>query len=472
MTRRVRLLGVAIAALATLVLASPVLTAGAQTDPEDTTPTTPTSPVTVPPTTPVTDPGPTTPPGPDTPLPGPDTPIPTGPDETTTTIEGVPSPPSLSPSQLDELKILSSDYELATSEEIEFLKRYLAAQEQATALKDEVEALNLTVASVQAELAAAQGRVDAADKELAAVDAHLAETNDRLGRERDRLRVQAVQAYMGGGRAGGTATAEAVVRAESMNDLGASLVYADTLVVEQRRSIDRIVELKAEIERLLDDADVKQEVAIRARDSVTERKAAVEAQREAQELLRARVQASADLQQQLLKEVTEKRSGYAERIAALTRVSDGISETLAKRQVGQSLPVPTLGIMLPPLERLQFNSPFGARVDPILGGARMHNGVDLGASSGTPIRASADGEVVISSDQGGYGLCIVIDHGAGLGTLYGHQSALGVQVGDQVKRGQVIGFVGSTGKSTGPHLHWEVRQFGQPVNPVPFLGAG
>jgi murein DD-endopeptidase MepM/ murein hydrolase activator NlpD len=67
---------------------------------------------------------------------------------------------------------------------------------------------------------------------------------------------------------------------------------------------------------------------------------------------------------------------------------------------------------------------------------------------------------------------VVIDHGQGLGTLYGHQSTLGVQVGDRVKRGQVIGFVGSTGKSTGPHLHWEVRQFGQPVNPVPFLGPG
>lgn len=468
---RARVSAALVAVVVVLALVRAALPVGAQTPPTDPPTTLDTTSTTEAPTT--TSTSSTVPAGPETPLPGPETPLTTVPDGSpTTTIAGVSAPPTLTPSELSELRVLSSDYELATADEIEFLERYLAAQLQASALGEEVDKLNLTVATVQAELNAAQGRVDAADKELAAVDARLVETEDRLERERTLLRTQAVQAYMGGGSAGGNATAEAVVRAESMNDLSTSLVYADTLVSEQRRSITRVGELKDEIERLLDEADAKQVVAARARDDVAERKAGVEAQREAQELLRSKVQASADLQQLLLKEVSEKRSGYAERISALTRVSDGISETLARRQVGQQLPVPSVGIMLPPIERLQFSSPFGPRVDPILGDARMHNGVDLAGSSGTPIRATADGEVVIASDQGGYGLCIVIDHGSGLGTLYGHQSALGVQVGDKVTRGQVIGFVGSTGKSTGPHLHWEVRQFGQPVNPVPFLGPG
>ena len=459
-----------VAVLVVLALVRMALPAGAQTPPTD--PTTTLDPTSTTEASTTTSPSTTEPPGPETPLPGPETPLTTAPGGPTTTVAGAPAPATLTPSELAELRVLSSDYELATADEIEFLERYLAAQEQASALGDEVDKLNLTVATVQAEQDAAQGRVDAADKELAAVDARLVETEDRLERERDLLRVQAVQAYMGGGSTGGNATAEAVVRAETMNDLGASLVYADTLVSEQRRTIGRVAELKVEVERLLDEADATALVAVQARDDVAQRKAGVETQRQAQELLRSKVQSSADLQQQLLKEVSEKRSGYAERISALTRVSDGISETLARRQVGQNLPVPTVGIMLAPLERLQFSSPFGPRVDPILGDARMHNGVDLAASSGTPIRATADGEVVIASDQGGYGLCIVIDHGSGLGTLYGHQSALGVQAGDKVTRGQVIGFVGSTGKSTGAHLHWEVRQFGQPVNPVPFLGGG
>jgi murein DD-endopeptidase MepM/ murein hydrolase activator NlpD len=409
--------------------------------------------------------------GPDSPIVGPDTPLTTLPGQTTTTLEGVPAPPTLTPSELSELQVLSSDYELATADEIEFLERYLAAQEQATLIADEVDKLNLKVATVQAELNAAQGRVDAADKDLKAVDARLAETSDELERQRDRLRAQAVEAYMGGGSVGGNATAEAVVRAETMNDLSTSLVYADTLVSEQRRTITRIGELRDEIEGLYDEAETKEAAASAARDEVASRKAGAEAERAVQEQLRAKVQANADLQQLLLQEVSEKRAGYAERITALTRVSDGISESLAKRQVGQQLPAVTAGIMAPPLDKLNFSSPFGPRVDPLLGGARMHNGVDLSAPSGTPIRASADGVVVIAADQGGYGLCTVIDHGSGMGTLYGHQSTLGVQTGDIVKRGQIIGFVGSTGRSTGPHLHWEVRQFGQPINPLPFLGA-
>jgi murein DD-endopeptidase MepM/ murein hydrolase activator NlpD len=460
--RRGALVAAFAAVVALLLTATGV---GAQTDPTD--------PSTIPPSTldSTTTTSSTVPVGPDTPI-GPDTPLTTLPGQTTTTIEGVPAPPTLTPSEVAELRLLSSDYELATADEIQFLERYLMAQQQATLIADEVQKLNLKFSTVQAELTAAQGRVDVADKELKVVDARLLETHDELERERERLRTQAVLAYMGGGSASGTATAEAVVRAETMNDLSTSLVYADTLVSEQRRTIARVAELRDEVERLLDEAEAKQEIATKARDEVAGRKSGVEAERAAQELLRAKVQANADLQQQLLKEVSEKRAGYAERITALTRVSDGISETLAKRQVGQDLPLVTAGIMLPPLEKLTFSSPFGPRVDPILGDARMHNGVDLSAPSGTPIRATADGVVVIAGDQGGYGICTVIDHGSGLGTLYGHQSALGVQTGDVVKRGQIIGFVGSTGKSTGPHLHWEVRQFGQPVNPVPFLGPG
>jgi murein DD-endopeptidase MepM/ murein hydrolase activator NlpD len=451
--------------LVALVLLRTATGAGAQLEPEPTT--------TVPPTLPEpTTTAPTTVPvGPDTPI-GPDTPLTTVPGQTTTTIDGVAAPPSLSPDELDQLQVLSSDYELATADEIQFLERYLAAQQQATSIADEVHQLDLKLATANAELRAAQSRVDSADKELAAIDARLIETEDELDRERDRLQALAVEAYMGGGSVGGQATTEAVVSAQTMNDLSTSLVYADSLVAEQRRTIERVGELREEVDRLLDEAEAKQVDAQRARDDVASRTSAVKSERDAQELLRSRVQANADLQQQLLKEVTEKKAGYAERITALTRVSDGISETLAKRQAGQQLPAVTAGIMLPPLEKLTFSSPFGPRVDPILGGARMHNGVDLSAPTGTPIRATADGTVVIAGDQGGYGVCTVIDHGSGLGTLYGHQNALGVSVGDTVKRGQIIGFVGSTGKSTGPHLHWEVRQFGQPINPVPFLGPG
>jgi murein DD-endopeptidase MepM/ murein hydrolase activator NlpD len=99
----------------------------------------------------------------------------------------------------------------------------------------------------------------------------------------------------------------------------------------------------------------------------------------------------------------------------------------------------------------------------------MHEGIDLGAPYGTPIAAAAAGVVIYAGWLGGYGNLTVIDHGGGLATAYGHQSSIVVGVGQSVARGEIIGYVGSTGHSTGPHLHFEVRVNGQPVDPLGYL---
>ena len=99
----------------------------------------------------------------------------------------------------------------------------------------------------------------------------------------------------------------------------------------------------------------------------------------------------------------------------------------------------------------------------------MHNGVDMNAAQGDPIRAVAAGKVILAGVKGGFGNTIMIDHGGGMVTLYAHQSQLGASVGDNVKAGQTIGFIGSTGLSTGPHLHFEVRINGVAKNPAKYL---
>jgi len=117
----------------------------------------------------------------------------------------------------------------------------------------------------------------------------------------------------------------------------------------------------------------------------------------------------------------------------------------------------------------RISSPYGYRRHPIYKVRKLHTGLDIAASSGTPIRCAGDGTVVHSARWGGYGNCIIVDHGGGLATLYGHCSRLAVTNGQRVTNGQVIGYVGSTGMSTGPHLHFEVRKDGRPVNPKPYL---
>lgn len=117
-------------------------------------------------------------------------------------------------------------------------------------------------------------------------------------------------------------------------------------------------------------------------------------------------------------------------------------------------------------------SPFGARVDPFLGRPALHTGVDLRESLGTDVRVTADGRVVGAGPVGGYGTMIEVDHGNGLTTRYAHLSAVSVAPGDSVTKGQVVGQVGMTGRATGPHLHYETRIDGEPVDPMRFLQAG
>jgi Peptidase family M23 len=121
---------------------------------------------------------------------------------------------------------------------------------------------------------------------------------------------------------------------------------------------------------------------------------------------------------------------------------------------------------------ISYLSGFGMRIHPIHKVRRMHKGIDFTAPQGTAIQATGSGEVVQAGKDGGYGNCVIIDHGYGYRTLYGHMSRIDVKVGQKMKKGQQIGLIGSTGASTGPHCHYEVHFNGNVVNPIQFVMDG
>jgi len=122
-----------------------------------------------------------------------------------------------------------------------------------------------------------------------------------------------------------------------------------------------------------------------------------------------------------------------------------------------------------PVANVRITSPFGYRIHPILNTKMFHSGVDFADSAGTHIYAAEEGQVIYAGPKGTYGNAVMIDHGAGIVTLYGHCSSVAVQVGQIVKRGELVAYMGSTGRSTGPHLHFEVRLNGEFVDPMPYL---
>ncbi|NTZ43787.1 M23 family metallopeptidase [Altererythrobacter sp. SALINAS58] len=122
-----------------------------------------------------------------------------------------------------------------------------------------------------------------------------------------------------------------------------------------------------------------------------------------------------------------------------------------------------------PVEGVRLSSDYGMRNHPVIGGRRAHKGVDLAGPTGTPVYATADGLVETAKNFSSYGLYVRIEHGARLETRYAHMSRLAVAAGERVQKGDIIGYIGSTGRSTGPHLHYEVRIDGEAVNPIPYM---
>ncbi len=236
-------------------------------------------------------------------------------------------------------------------------------------------------------------------------------------------------------------------------------------------------EVKADTEELLEQLLIVQEdrdiAEVRADNALTE-STRIEAELaiilvdlEGQQAIQAELKAEMETR------VRRWQAELAEAQAEEAKLTEFIRREEAKAAAPPPAPAPSAGN--PSSHGFQWplsapiTSGYGYRVHPIHGTRRLHKGIDLAAGSGSAIAASKGGTVISAGWLGGYGNAVVISHGNGLTTLYAHQSKIAVTVGQGVGRGEVIGYVGSTGQSTGPHLHFEIRSNGAPVNPRPYL---
>lgn len=350
----------------------------------------------------------------------------------------------------------------AERQEETLLSRIAASDARRADLEAKVAALSARLGVAEGRLAEVQADLDAAERDLARLEHRLALTNVRLVAQIDTLnrRVSLTYQYGPGGYL------SALLGADTFGDLIDRTEFLGFALNADSLLVNDIRQTKAEI--------VAQETAVaRQRDAIQVKRDAVQAEVDRiaeltaeQQVLLDAVEHELAVRQGALADVRQSKAAWEQAVEDLRRESNRIEALLqssASAGTGRyngELFFPTNGVI---------GSGFGWRVHPIYGTRRFHSGVDIGGACGQPIWAAEDGVVVSAGYNGGYGYATVIDHGNGLATLYAHQSMIQVIFGQRVSRAEQIGLVGTTGLSTGCHVHFEVRINGTPVDPVPYL---
>lgn len=319
---------------------------------------------------------------------------------------------------------------------------------------------------------AAQRRLDAAERTLRKAEADQDIALRRLGAVQAQVDAsqqqmnQTVSAMYRRGTSEEQAAYVALLEgASNPNDLFSAQRYVAGTIKHDRREIDHYVALREDADRLRREVDARAEEMRVTRDQQVAERDRLAGLKDQALANRAAARSEEDRQQELLRAVQDQKADFQSELNALQVESGAVGEFLRQVQAGQKLAPRKKRTFKPPVAG-PTSSGFGTRVHPILGDVRMHTGIDYAVGTGHPIKASGPGIVVWAGPRGGYGNAVIIDHRNGLATLYAHQSRVNATVGQKVSAGQVIGFVGQTGMSTGPHLHFEVRELGAPVDPL------
>lgn len=319
----------------------------------------------------------------------------------------------------------------------------------------------------QAKVDAATQRLQAADEALFDAQLILASTEGELQLLQQQAVAAAVEAYVGLA----DERAATWLNTDDATTAAHKVALLDTVESDTFDALDRLRSLQDRRADVLAAAETARIEATDIEAELAEALVELEAQQAIQLELKAEVDARRDRWEEELRDAEAEEQRLTDWIKAEQR---RIEEELRRRREAElAVPQAQPGIVgnggwaWPTAGGVA--SGFGQRLHPILGYYRMHTGMDIGGAMGQPIWAAHDGIVSSAGWNGGYGNTIILGHGANTTSLYAHMSGFAVSAGDYVTAGQLIGYVGSTGLSTGPHLHFEVRINGAPVNPAPYL---
>ncbi len=326
------------------------------------------------------------------------------------------------------------------------------AERQRRTLLGQIRNLDRQLDRSQRELADIERRLRATEAEVTRVKGELKEAEMKVEHRSDLLARRAVATY----KEGPVTYLEVLIGATDFSDFLSRLDLLRFILVQD---VELLHEVREDRERIA-----------RAREQLEQRRTEITGLRRQAQAKKASIERQTAERNRLLSQTERDIEAYRRALDDLEQQSRAVTayiqELLARQRREYQGP---LRAAWPVPGFTRVSSPFGMRFHPILRARRMHTGLDIPAPSGTRVVAAEAGGVILAGWLGGYGNTVIIDHGGGYSTLYAHLSRINVAVGAEIARGQVIGRVGTTGFSTGPHLHWEVRVNGEPEDPRQFL---
>lgn len=346
-----------------------------------------------------------------------------------------------------------------TRQQLEAISRSInATQSKVTSVKNQeksimgqIQNLEKNIKNTENQITATEDRIAFLQQSITQTEADIEEKQKDLEKKTDLLSERLVVLH----EQGEVSYLEVLLAATDFKDFLTRYEMVNSIIEQDAELIASVHKEKQDLEMKKSDLEVK--------------KKELESALNQQESMREQLDKQKQEKQEILSSVQKEREAYEKALAELEENSRQLEALIRQMQGGSSEALGTGVFTWPTPGYTSITSPYGMRYHPILKTRKMHTGVDIGAPMSATIVAADSGKVIHAGWMGGYGQVLVIDHGNGISTLYAHQSAFLVSNGQTVTKGQAIGKVGTTGWSTGPHLHFEVRINGSYTDPMPYL---
>jgi len=325
-----------------------------------------------------------------------------------------------------------------------------STKKQETSVLNEIKKLESELAKTKTELSKLEGQLADIKQSVATTTQELKEAEERLGQRQDYLSRRLRAIYENGT----VSLLDVLLDANDFSDFVNRYSFLQTIIQQDVHLLRQVQEEKAQIAARKQKLESQQAQLAKITQETAAKRNAVESRTNERE--------------KLLSQIQTDRKAYEAALNELEKTSQELETIIRNLSGGNSGKAPTPKSIIWPVKG-KISSPFGNRYHPILKVWKLHTGIDIAVPRGTSVKAAYSGTVIVSKSLSGYGNTVIIDHGGGVSTLYAHNDAMLVKVGQKVNQGDVISKCGMTGMTTGPHVHFEVRVNGTPVNPANWL---